>query len=138
MAVSRCTIIATACVLLVLSVNGILTQADSLETCSSLASAPKQEKYKALLAAAKAIENEIIDIRRTLHRRPAIMYEEYEAQALVIETLTKLGLRYVINELASPTADHNKNLLKYDYYHSVFDMIMMLPWSALARWPLQV
>ena len=60
-----------------------------------IAAAPKQEKYKAMLSAAKAIENDIIDIRRTLHRRPAIMYEEYEAQALVIETLTELGLRYV-------------------------------------------
>ena len=60
-----------------------------------IAAAPKQEKYKAMLSAAKAIENDIIDIRRTLHRRPALMYEEYEAQALVIETLTELGLRYV-------------------------------------------
>ena len=60
-----------------------------------IAAAPKQEKYKAMLSAAKAIENDIIDIRRTLHRRPALRYEEYEAQALVIETLTELGLRYV-------------------------------------------
>ena len=66
-----------------------------------IAAAPKQEKYKAMLSAAKAIENDIIDIRRTLHRRPAIKYEEYEAQALVIETLTELGLRYVSYHMIS-------------------------------------
>ena len=119
MAVSTRSVIASGITLLILA-NVVQIHASSLlETCSSLASAPKQEKYKALLAAAKAIENEIVDIRRTLHRRPAIMYEEYEAQALVIETLTALGLRYVINELASATADHT-----IDFYHGQHAMTL--------------
>ena len=64
-----------------------------LETCDSLASAPKMEKYQDVLSAAKTIEDDIVDIRRMLHRRPATKFEEYEAQALVIEKLTEFGLR---------------------------------------------
>ena len=64
-----------------------------LESCGKIAGLPKQDKYQKILSAAKSIEDEIIDIRRALHKRPAIMYEEYEAQALVIEKLTELGLR---------------------------------------------
>ena len=86
--------IATGIAILLLSANILHTHASSaLDTCGSLVSAPKQERYMKMISAAKAIEDKVIDIRRTLHRRPALMYEEYEAQALVIETLTELGLR---------------------------------------------
>ena len=54
---------------------------------------PKKEKYVKILQTAKNNEQEIIDIRRQLHRRPATMYEEYEAQELVIEKLSELGMR---------------------------------------------
>ena len=98
---TRSTTFAAVCVWLIVIANNVLALSDSLQTCHGLAAAPKQEKYKAMLSAAKAIENDIIDIRRTLHRRPAIKYEEYEAQALVIETLTELGLRYVSYHMIS-------------------------------------
>ena len=64
-----------------------------LESCAKQASSPKQRKYSKMLSDAEAIEDEIIAIRRELHRKPAIMYEEYAAQELVIEKLTELGLR---------------------------------------------
>ena len=92
MAKSACNII---CIVVLLFVaNVVHTQASEvLESCAELAGKPKPAKYRDMLTSAKAIESDIIDIRRTLHRRPATRYEEYEAQALVIETLTELGLR---------------------------------------------
>ena len=65
------------------------------ESCGNIASSPKQSKYSKMLSDAEAIEDEIIAIRRELHRKPAIAYEEYAAQELVIEKLTELGLRYL-------------------------------------------
>ena len=108
---TRSTTFVAACVWLIVIANDVLALSDSLQTCHGLAAAPKQEKYKAMLSAAKAIENDIIDIRRTLHRRPAIMYEEYEAQALVIETLTELGLGYVSYRI--PVSIDQRLLLMY-------------------------
>ena len=57
---------------------------------------PKDEKYVQILNMARNMEQELIDIRRQLHRRPATMYEEYEAQEIVIDTLNKLRLRFVL------------------------------------------
>merc|ERR1712054_297681 len=53
---------------------------------------PKDEKYVQILNMARNMEQELIDIRRQLHRRPATKYEEYEAQEIVIDTLNKLRL----------------------------------------------
>merc|ERR1711912_6329 len=66
---------------------------DSTATDStSTETKPKDEKYVQILNMARNMEQELIDIRRQLHRRPATMYEEYEAQEIVIDTLNKLRL----------------------------------------------
>lgn len=104
MAVSfRNDVMAIVCALLVLA--DVILASSVLETCSNLAGAPKQERYKKMLSAAEEIEKDVIEIRRTLHRRPALMYEEYEAQALVIETLTELGLSTRIMAITGVVAD---------------------------------
>ena len=69
------------------------TASSVMDACAAAARAPKEEAFKRMLADAEAIEPEIIALRRELHRRPALMYEEYEAQALVMETLGELGVR---------------------------------------------
>ena len=86
----------TACVVIVLCTIHGGYALPLLESCGNIASSPKQSRYSKMLSDAKAIEDEIIAIRRELHRRPATSYEEYEAQALVIKKLTELGLRYLI------------------------------------------
>lgn len=54
--------------------------------------ADKELKYVELLKESKELEPYLIAIRRKLHMNPAIAYEEYYAQELVIDELTKLGL----------------------------------------------
>ncbi len=43
---------------------------------------------------ATAIKDWIVEIRRRLHRRPEVMYEEVETSALVRDTLDELGIEY--------------------------------------------
>jgi IAA-amino acid hydrolase len=47
-----------------------------------------------LLAEARAIGDWIVDIRRTLHRHPELMYEEVETSRLVRKTLDELDIGY--------------------------------------------
>ncbi|GIW82197.1 MAG: peptidase M20 [Gemmatales bacterium] len=47
-----------------------------------------------LVHEARAIKDWIVDIRRRLHRRPELMYEEIETNRLVCQTLDELGIRY--------------------------------------------
>ena len=93
--------------------------ADAEQTCggagslAAAAAAPKQERYEAMLSRAEALAGEIVALRRELHRRPALKYEEYEAQALVMRTLDEIGVsRYrksaitgVVADIGSESAD---------------------------------
>ena len=47
-----------------------------------------------LLADARAIQEWIVELRRRLHRRPELMYEEFETSRLVREALDELGVAY--------------------------------------------
>ncbi|MBI2951026.1 amidohydrolase [bacterium] len=47
-----------------------------------------------ILAEARAIQGWIIELRRRLHRRPELMYEEVETGRLIRETLDQLGVSY--------------------------------------------
>ena len=104
-----------------------------LDSCGKLASSPKQSKYSKMLSDAKAIEDEIIAIRRELHRKPAIMYEEYAAQELVIEKLTELGLRYLllfINYYFAPSAFHYQShvpasTIRLSHIHNICHFISL-------------
>ena len=75
------------------------------ELCKADLSAPKQGRYKMMLAKAMSIEDEIIALRRELHRRPATMYEEYEAQELVMKTLGELGIESTKTAITGVRAD---------------------------------
>ena len=75
------------------------------ESCRAAAKTPKQEAYAKMLADAEAIEGEIVALRRELHMKPATMYEEYEAQALVMETLGALGIEGTKTAITGVRAD---------------------------------
>ena len=49
---------------------------------------------KGILAEARATEEWVVDLRRKIHRRPELMYEEVETSWLVRETLDALGIAY--------------------------------------------
>lgn len=49
---------------------------------------------QAILADARAIEDWVVALRRKIHRRPELMYEEVETSRLVRETLDELGISY--------------------------------------------
>ena len=87
---------------------GTVTLAEAatvIEECQAHASTPKEERYKQMMGNAMRVENEIVALRRELHRRPALMYEEYEAQALVIETLNELGISSKKTAITGVVAD---------------------------------
>lgn len=44
-----------------------------------------------MLARAKALGDEIIRLRRTIHANPELSFQEYETAALVVDTLTEIG-----------------------------------------------
>ena len=76
-----------------------------MDSCAAVGSTPREEKYKAMWSSAKEIEGDVIALRRELHRRPAIMYEEYEAQELVMSTLSDLGIKSKTMAITGVTAD---------------------------------
>ena len=87
---------------------GTVTLAEAatvIEECQAHASTPKEERYKQMMGNAMRVENEIVALRRELHRRPALMYEEYEAQALVIETLNEMGISSKKTAITGVVAD---------------------------------
>ena len=45
-----------------------------------------------LIAKAKALQPRLIELRRTLHRRPELGFEVHETAALVARTLRELGI----------------------------------------------
>ena len=47
------------------------------------------------LQQARDIHQWIIEKRRTLHRHPELMYEEFKTSQLVQDTLTELGIPFV-------------------------------------------
>ena len=47
---------------------------------------------QAILAEARAIEEWVVALRRKIHQRPELMYEEVETSRLVCETLDELGI----------------------------------------------
>ena len=90
---------------LVLAAAAAVSGAAMTESCKAAAAAPKEAKYVKMLADAKAIEDEVIALRRELHRRPATMYEEYEAQELVMSTLSGLGIESTKTAITGVVAD---------------------------------
>ena len=89
----------------VASCAAVARSATVAELCKADLSAPKQGRYKMMLAKAMSIEDEIIALRRELHRRPATMYEEYEAQELVMKTLGELGIESTKTAITGVRAD---------------------------------
>ena len=51
-------------------------------------------QFGQLIPEAEAIHDWIIDLRRTIHRRPELMYEEVETSRLVQKTLGDLGIEF--------------------------------------------
>lgn len=49
---------------------------------------------KELIPQAEAIKPWIVDLRRTIHQHPELMYEEFETSKLVRNTLTELGISF--------------------------------------------
>ena len=47
-----------------------------------------------IISKAKNIESWIIEKRRTIHRHPELMYEEFETSKLVQKTLSDLNIKY--------------------------------------------
>ncbi len=54
-------------------------------------------EFQQLIAAAQDIDEWIINLRRTIHRKPELMYEELETSRLVQSTLTELGIPFEAN-----------------------------------------
>lgn len=50
--------------------------------------------FQALLSEASSLHDWIIDLRRTIHRNPELMYEEVETSRLVQSTLGELGIPF--------------------------------------------
>ena len=75
------------------------------DVCTADASSPKKGRYKQMLGNAMRMEDEIVALRRELHKRPATMYEEYEAQELVIKTLSDLGITSKKTAITGVVAD---------------------------------
>ena len=45
-----------------------------------------------LIAKAKALQPRLVELRRTIHRRPELGFEVHETAALVARTLRELGI----------------------------------------------
>lgn len=58
---------------------------------------PDVNSLAELLPAAKAHRDWIVDLRRTIHRHPELMYEEVETSRLIQSTLDELGISYRAN-----------------------------------------
>ena len=51
-------------------------------------------EFSQLIQEAQSLQEWIINLRRTIHRRPELMYEEVETSRLVRSTLDELGVSY--------------------------------------------
>ena len=106
---------ASLCAMLIIiaaAASCVQSESSVFELCKADPAAPKEERYKQMLGNAMRIEDEIVALRRELHKRPATMYEEYEAQALVIETLNELGISSKKTAITGVVADLGADVTK--------------------------
>ncbi len=68
-----------------------MTKVDRAEL--SVFSAPDPDTMPELLAAARAIQDDVVAIRRRIHRRPEVGLDLPQTQSVTIEELAKLGLK---------------------------------------------
>ena len=59
-----------------------------------LSASSSTPSYASLLGEASELHASTVSVRRTLHRKPELMYQEKETSALVQQTLSDLGIRF--------------------------------------------